>query len=576
MKHCPLCKEQYPDESVFCGNDGTRLEPAAARRCGSCGEPLEVGANFCPECGAPYRDQGFADSPPSTEAEPEASPSFGAATEEHDKETFEARVAAAIRSSFPDAVVRERFRTEANGTEIVTDLLVVDRTGIFLIECQDYRGKIRGSLAYDYRRGEVWTCRTPSGRIVQIPSDGKNPARQALDVLSALRERASAAASHIHSVLVFPDGADLSGIEGMPVSPAKPLRDPGVSALTLADLYRHIAAGEGNMNPREAIGFIDAARIPKTVVSQTTAPLRTEGGKRSFKEGIRPVYVIGGAAALAVILLAALVLQFLPPWISKAPEVAQKSDGTAEGSPTSHTGPDTPAATEAAPATKMTEAVTPNPASSPPPSGVVTREATRPLESKSPVEVVKRTDQPAKTKPEFVKKESSPPQASKRAEIPPSSGEAPIPRRAAEAGTYETIKTTAARMGPSDSSDIVDQLKTGTRLNVTGSHGEWLVVRSKTRNRTVYVKRDDAMLLPDRDARGASAVDSELRWKEVGNQIQQAIAQRGITGVTVSFVGDTAYLRGRVDTEDQRHSAEQAARSMPEVIHVHNGIWLNR
>jgi hypothetical protein len=398
-----------------------------------------------------------------------------------------------------------------------------------------------------------------------------------LDVLSVLRERASTAASHSHSVLVFPNGADLSGIEGMPVSPAKPSRDSGVTALTLAVLYRFIAAGEGNMNPREAANLLNAPRIPKTVISQTTEPLRKDAGKRPFKEGIKPIYVIGGAAAVALILLAALALQFLPSWISKAPEVAQKSAATTEESPTTHAGPNTPAATETATATKMTEAVTPNPASSPPPSsGVTTQEATRPPETKSPVEVVKRTDQPAKIDPGFGKKEFSPPEISKRPEIPPPAGQAPLPRRAAEPGTYETIKTTAARMSPSDSSDVMDQLKTGTRLSVTGSEGDWLVVRSKSRNRTVYVHRDDAMLLPPGGLRGASASDSDLKWKEIENQIQQAIARRGITGVSVSFIGDTAYLRGKVDTDDQRHSAEQAARSMPEVVHVHNGIWLNR
>jgi hypothetical protein len=279
-----------------------------------------------------------------------------------------------------------------------------------------------------------------------------------------------------------------------------------------------------------------------------------------------------------LVVLAALALQFLPSRISKPAEVTQESNvpdpsvspGAIQPNPAT-------SAPDSATGTKTTEAVTPNPASSlPPSSGVVAQEASRPPETKAPVEVVRRPDEPAKIDPGFVKKESSPAQASKKPEIPPSSGEAPIPRRAAEAGTYETIKTTAARMSPSDSSDVLDQLKTGTRLNVTGSDGEWLVVRSKTRNRTVYVHRDDAMLLPPGGLRGASGRDSEVKWKEVENQIQQAIARRGITGVTVSFIGDTAYLRGKVETEDQRFAAEQAARSMPEVVHIHNGIWLNR
>jgi hypothetical protein len=577
MKHCPLCNQQYPDESIFCGDDGTRLEANPKRQCASCGEQLEAGANFCAECGAPC-EQEFPHSRP-THAEQENPPAFGAPT----GETFADRVAALLRSSFPDAVVREGFRIqEDDGTEQTADLLVVNRTGIFIVECQDYPGKIRGSLAYDYRKGELWTCQAPSGRIIQIPSDGKNPARQALEVLSVLRQRAAAVASDIHSVLVFPDGADLSGIHDMPVSPLTPSRDQSVSALTFAELHRYIAAGDGNMNPRETVKLLDTPRRPRMDFPETTAPEQALGRdrrKRPFKEGIKPVYVIGGAVAVTLVVLAALVLQFLPSRISKPSEVTQESNvADPSGSPSSVQPIPATSAPDSGTATKMTEAVTPNPASSlPPSSGMVPREASRPPETKAPVEVVRRPDEPAKIDPGFVKKESSPPpQASKRAETPPSSREAPIPRRAAEAGTYETIKNTAARMSPSDSSDVLDQLNTGTRLNVTGSDGEWLVVRSKTRNRTVYVHRDDAMLLPPGGLRGASARDSEVKWKEVENQIQQAIARRGITGVTVSFVGDTAYLRGKVDTEDQRLAAEQAARSMPEVVHIHNGIWLNR
>jgi osmotically-inducible protein OsmY len=61
----------------------------------------------------------------------------------------------------------------------------------------------------------------------------------------------------------------------------------------------------------------------------------------------------------------------------------------------------------------------------------------------------------------------------------------------------------------------------------------------------------------------------------VERQIQEAISQRGLSGVTVSFIGDTAYLKGTVNTEMQRFSAEQAARSVPDVIHIFNGIWVN-
>jgi len=156
-----------------------------------------------------------------------------------------------------------------------------------------------------------------------------------------------------------------------------------------------------------------------------------------------------------------------------------------------------------------------------------------------------------------------------------SAAEFPVPRRPAEPGTYETLRTTATRAEPSDSAEIVDQISSRTRLNVAGSQGDWLVVYSKTRNRTVYVKRDDAMLISERTATRQPVMDSEAQWREVERQIQEAISRRGLTGVAVSFIGDTAYLKGTVQTDAQRFTAEQAARSFPEVVHVFNGIWVN-
>jgi osmotically-inducible protein OsmY len=43
----------------------------------------------------------------------------------------------------------------------------------------------------------------------------------------------------------------------------------------------------------------------------------------------------------------------------------------------------------------------------------------------------------------------------------------------------------------------------------------------------------------------------------------------------VSFIGDTAYLIGDVKTEDERFRAEQAARTIPEVERIYNGVWVN-
>ena len=73
---------------------------------------------------------------------------------------------------------------------------------------------------------------------------------------------------------------------------------------------------------------------------------------------------------------------------------------------------------------------------------------------------------------------------------------------------------------------------------------------------------------------GQSFEEAQSQWKKVEIEINEALLKRGITGVTVSFIGDTAFLKGEVNTENKRFTAEQAARSVLEVQHIHNGIWV--
>jgi len=121
---------------------------------------------------------------------------------------------------------------------------------------------------------------------------------------------------------------------------------------------------------------------------------------------------------------------------------------------------------------------------------------------------------------------------------------------------------------------VVDPIPPRTKLNVIGSDGAWLIVRSRTRNRTVYVKRDDAALLSEGQAQSKSE-NTELKWKEVELQIRAAILERGVPNITVTFIGDTAYLRGTVQTAQEAELAELGAKAIPEVKYVHNGIWVS-
>jgi hypothetical protein len=84
---------------------------------------------------------------------------------------------------------------------------------------------------------------------------------------------------------------------------------------------------------------------------------------------------------------------------------------------------------------------------------------------------------------------------------PPATSAAPPPpppppaRRAAEPGTYETVRATTVYEEPSGSSRVLSQIGRGTRVAVVRSVGEWLEVRSKHGNPPGYIRLDDAMFV---------------------------------------------------------------------------------
>jgi hypothetical protein len=494
------------------------------------------------------------------------------------------QVDAAIKSSLPDAQTQRGVQLRLpKGGQIKTDLLVVSRTGVFLIDCKDYLGKIRGGMNYDYARGELWTCQTAGGPIVELKTLRNNPAQDALDSVDAVRRVASRELlrreqPHIHGIVLFPDGVDLSGVSGVLLSPQKPSTNDDVVIMPLSELPRYLSNGQ-EIDEQGAARLMTKLLDPEfsrssEEVEPTTDSARKEDGQLRFenqkqserveaqdRRAKNRLLIIGGAVALAILLIA-LLLQFNFFKSPDAPELTQSQK---------------PAGSELAPAD-----VSPQPESPLPPSErVVPGPASVDLEPQRPPKkdlqvpdgsatrqtqeaagaVGKRANQPAKTAD--IREKSQPPK------------ETSITRRAAETGIYQTIKSTAARTNPNESAEIVDQLRPGLRLSVTGSQGDWLVVYSKTRDRTVYVKRDDAMLVEQRSPQALER-DSEKHWKEIESQIQQQIAKNGITGVTVSFIRDTAYLKGTVETENQRYQAELSARSFPDVTHIHNAIKVNR
>jgi hypothetical protein len=80
---------------------------------------------------------------------------------------------------------------------------------------------------------------------------------------------------------------------------------------------------------------------------------------------------------------------------------------------------------------------------------------------------------------------------------PPPSGTRPsVPevasRRTAGAGVYETLRSTNVFEEPSASSRIVANIPGGVRVNVVGSTGSWLEVRSKSGKPPGFIRRGDA------------------------------------------------------------------------------------
>ena len=79
--------------------------------------------------------------------------------------------------------------------------------------------------------------------------------------------------------------------------------------------------------------------------------------------------------------------------------------------------------------------------------------------------------------------------------LPPPVPQPAAPRRAADAGVYETTRSTTVYEDPSSSSRVVSQISKGTRINVVSSTGDWLEVRSKRGNPPGFVRADDARLV---------------------------------------------------------------------------------
>ncbi|HWP57966.1 MAG TPA: BON domain-containing protein [Candidatus Acidoferrales bacterium] len=501
-------------------------------------------------------------------------------------------------------------------------VLIVSPTHIVLAHAFAAPG-VSAGIVHGSPAAKEWWLETTDRRVERIgersPFEAAKSALHAfLPQLDGFLHARKIKNPYVQSILVFPDGYTFAGIQDVPVGTAArgaialvSVSDAWQSALPRSaeeNLDRHafaewlmtllpsgaeatfrhtwiepslpstasgpdllddplvLSANEPELNPK-ADDVITLTREAEWSFDEPrgSGPSELEGEELSLPEARRArpaadervgrkrpgvvswlLRVAGGAAlALLVVFIGHEVYMYLTPtfpstpyWQETAPPESEPAVSSAPSSPVVEPAQD--AETTAA---------------EPKPAGQVSPE-TPPLSKSDPAAMADTALPPAPAGPEPI------------ANRPP-------PIKPAAAGHYETIRPTLALDQPRDSASVVDRLRVGTRLNVVGSDGDWLIVRSRTRNATVYVRRDDAMLMTDPGTQPRSPERMEQKWKETELQIREEIVRRGVPNVTVSFIGDTAYLRGNVRTADEREQAELAAKTIPEVKYVHNGIWVS-
>jgi type IV secretory pathway VirB10-like protein len=129
------------------------------------------------------------------------------------------------------------------------------------------------------------------------------------------------------------------------------------------------------------------------------------------------------------------------------------------------------------------------PPTEPPPPGAM--EAPKPPEELLPTPAAK----------------AEPPASSRRSQAQPAAQDAsPVSRatkatsssasrRAANPGTYETVRTANVFEEPSATAKVVADIPSGTRVNVVSSKGDWLEVHSKRGNPPGFIRRGDATFI---------------------------------------------------------------------------------
>jgi len=320
-KYCPVCNSEYAEKFRFCRVDGATLiakrvfeEVPSESKTEQTIQVDSSGVSSKPDNGEEVtepqkspdaladktsneensglqRDDGSGDYVANGESAPQEGPDLKTDNQERmpattAAERFELRAQDEIKKSFPTAFVRAGVQIRSWRRSAEVDLFVLMPKGLFLVECKNYSGKIRGSLNYDQKQGELWTCETATGEIVQITSSGKNPADQALTRFHALHDMAKEAwgeanRPYIYPVLVFPDAANLSEITQMTVNPERPATADRVVATTLSKLLGYLANTDSVVEQTGALKLLDFLGIPRASLSGSWLDKPIETGQRT-------------------------------------------------------------------------------------------------------------------------------------------------------------------------------------------------------------------------------------------------------------------------------------------------------
>jgi hypothetical protein len=517
-------------------------------------------------------------------------------------------------------------------------VLIVPPTHIVIAHVVDLP-QISDGVVHGTPSAKEWWIETNDKKTLKIGAESATPFEQAKDSLHSLLPELDrflhskkVRNPYVQLVLAFPDPWSLAGIEDIPIGPHNRgaitivkvsevaqaalsaaqdqkldapvfrewiktllrVEDDGIFSGTWMDPSPQLRGAPRSEQPTVVSPTIATAPEPQEVITlrhqdewsfddrsvrgpteftteaialpQKDDTLFPQGEQAPLRKRKRPVLrlAVAGGAALVLLLVALagyeIAMYFKPqfpltPYWQQTPE-QRPAESPAPGLPPaagSQTTEPSPSAERSAVPTTDVRTLPKAPLSPPPEE--------RPLPQSDP------------------RRPTSPASNEITSRLPRSSGgtlDQPLPRKAAPPGTYETVRPTAALTQPRESAPVVDKIQSRTKLKVVGSEGDWLIVQSRTRNTTVYVRRDDAMMISDPAMQPKSLERAERHWKEIELKIREAILKKGVPNITVTFIGDTAYLRGTVQNTQQSDAAELAAKTIPEVRYVHNGIWISR